>query len=45
MDGVFVCEKEKERREMNTFWGEVIEKFSTIAIPRIDFITGENNYS
>lgn len=42
MDGVFVCKKEKERREMNTFWGEVIEKFSTIAIPRIDFITGEN---
>ncbi|XP_074609660.1 5'-nucleotidase domain-containing protein 1-like isoform X1 [Acropora palmata] len=39
MDGVFFCEKEKERREMNTFWGEVIEKFSTIAIPRIDFIT------
>lgn len=42
MDGVFVCEKEKKRREMNTFWGEVIEKFSTIAIPRIDFITGKN---
>lgn len=42
MDGVFICEKAKERREINTFWGELIEKFSTIAIPRIDFITGEN---
>ena len=25
---------------MNTFWGDVIQKYSTITIPRIDFITG-----
>ena len=40
LDGFFVCNKAKERREMNTFWGDVIQKYSTITIPRIDFITG-----
>ena len=35
-----VCNKAKERKEMNTFWGDVIQKYSTITIPRIDFITG-----
>ncbi|XP_073238893.1 5'-nucleotidase domain-containing protein 1-like [Porites lutea] len=39
LDGFFVCNKAKERREMNTFWGDVIQKYSTITIPRIDFIT------
>lgn len=39
MDGFFVCEKASKRRQINTFWGELIEKYSTIAIPRIDFIT------
>lgn len=41
MDGFFVCKTTKERREMNTFGGDVIQKYSTIAIPRIDFITGD----
>ena len=41
LDGFFVCNKAKERREMNTFWGDVIQKYSTITIPRIDFITGK----
>ena len=41
MDGFFVCQETKERREMNTFWGDLIQRHSTIAIPRIDFITGE----
>jgi len=40
LDGFFVCNKAKERREMNTFWGDVIQKYSTITIPRIDFMTG-----
>ena len=40
LDGFFVCNKAKERREMNTFWGDVIQRYSTITIPRIDFITG-----
>lgn len=40
LDGFFVSNKAKERREMNTFWGDVIQKYSTITIPRIDFITG-----
>ena len=26
--------------ELNTLWGELIRKCSSIAIPRIDFITG-----
>jgi len=39
LDGFFVCNKTKERKEMNTFGGHLIQKYSTIAIPRIDFIT------
>ena len=33
-------EKKTGRKQMNTFLGDVIQKYSTIAIPRIDFITG-----
>lgn len=40
LDGMFICHKTKERREMNTFWGDLIQKYSTIAVPRIDFIAG-----
>ena len=45
MDGFLVCQKTKERREMNTFWGDLIQRHSTVAIPRIDFITGELFFS
>ncbi len=40
LDGNYAGGKETGRREMNTFWGDLIQKYSTIAIPRIDFITG-----
>lgn len=26
--------------ELNTFWGELVRKCSTIAIPKLDFLTG-----
>ncbi|XP_078356081.1 5'-nucleotidase domain-containing protein 1-like, partial [Oculina patagonica] len=39
LDGNYAGGKETGRREMNTFWGDLIQKYSTIAIPRIDFIT------
>ena len=31
-------------RELDTFWGNMIQKYSTIAIPRIDFIAGEGTF-
>ncbi|KAJ7333511.1 5'-nucleotidase [Desmophyllum pertusum] len=39
LDKDYVHEMKTGRREMNTFWGDLLEKYSTIAIPRIDFIT------
>lgn len=41
VDGNHICEKKTGRREMNTYWGDLIQKYSTLAIPRIDFITGK----
>ena len=41
MEGKPICEKKPVRREMNTYWGDLIQKYSTLAIPRIDFITGK----
>jgi len=41
VQGNNVCEKKTMRREMNTYWGDLIQKYSTLAIPRIDFITGK----
>lgn len=41
VDGNHICEEKTGRREMNTYWGDLIQKYSTLAIPRIDFITGK----
>lgn len=39
VEGNHICEKKPARSEMNTYWGDLIQKYSTLAIPRIDFIT------
>lgn len=41
VEGNHICEKKPARSEMNTYWGDLIQKYSTLAIPRIDFITGK----
>lgn len=35
----------EHNRHMNTFWGELITKYSDIAIPSIEYIAGENRFT
>lgn len=38
-------EKDGERREINTFWGDIIQRYSKICIPILDYLAGINSIS
>lgn len=40
LDGHHDLVKTSGRKQINTFWGDLIQKYSTFVIPRLDFITG-----